>query len=52
VFWLTSWIRSGFIQITVRDLLKLESDFPDLMRDVDTCIWQVELIKSQVKHDE
>jgi hypothetical protein len=51
VFWLTSWIRSGLITITIPDLLDLEENHPGLMRDIDTCVWQIELIKEQMKDE-
>lgn len=49
VLWLTSWIRSGLIHITLNDLLTLDEAYPDLMRDIDLSIWQIELIKAQIK---
>ena len=39
------------IHVTIPDLLELESKYPGLMHDMDTCVWQVELIKAQVKRD-
>lgn len=51
VFWLTGWIRSGLIRVTIPDLLALEEQYPGLLRDVDTCSWQMELIKAQMKDD-
>lgn len=51
MFWLTTWIRSGLIQITLADLLALEETYPSLVSDIDRVIWQVELIKQQVKAD-
>lgn len=51
VKWLTAWIRSGLIQITLVDLLALEEAYPQLVSDIDRMIWQAELIKAQVKAD-
>jgi len=49
VMWLTSWIRSGLIHVTLDDLLSLEEQHSGLMKDVDTLMWQIELIKEQSK---
>lgn len=52
VLWLTAWIRSGLIHLTLRDLLVLEEAYPQLMQDIDRAMWQVDLVKAQVKHGE
>ncbi len=49
VFWLTSWIRSGLIHITLSDLLALEESYEGILGDIDKIIWQIELIKAQTK---
>jgi hypothetical protein len=37
------------VHITLQDLLEIEHRFPGLTGDIDTCIWQVLLIKQQVE---
>jgi hypothetical protein len=49
VLWLTTWIRSGYIHLTIIDLLDIEEKYPRLMGDIDRIIWQAELTKAQVK---
>ena len=46
---IASWVNSGTVQITLRDLIELEHEYPGLLKDVDTCIWQVMLIKQQIE---
>jgi len=47
--WLTAWIRSGLVNVTLQDLLSLEEMHSGLMKDIDTLIWVVELVKEQNK---
>jgi hypothetical protein len=42
-------VRSGLVHVTISDLLTLESQFPGLLGDIDTCVWQIELIREQMK---
>jgi hypothetical protein len=42
-------VQSGLLKLTILDLLALEDMFPELSRDIDTCVWQVELVKAQMK---
>jgi hypothetical protein len=44
---LAGWVNSGIVTITLRDLLDIEHHYPNLMRDIDTAIWQVMLIQRQ-----
>ena len=44
-------MRSGLIHVTLPDLLEMEDRYPGVLTDVDTCVWQIELIKAQVKAD-
>lgn len=49
MLWLSGWIKAQAVHITLSDLLDLEERYPGLAKDIDTCIWQVELIKEQMK---
>ena len=47
--WLTSWVRSGLLHITLHDLIEFDHDYPGILRDVDTVVWQIEIIKKQLE---
>ena len=49
--WLTSWIRSGLLHITLNDLMEFDHAYPGVLPDVDTLVWQIELVKQQVKKE-
>jgi hypothetical protein len=46
---IAGWMHSGIVTITLKDLIELEHTYPGLLKDVDLCLWQVHLIKSQLE---
>jgi hypothetical protein len=40
-------MRSGLLHITLTDLIEFDHAYPGILDDVDTIVWQVELIKAQ-----
>lgn len=52
VKWLTSWVRSGLLHITLTDLIEFDHTYPGVLTDVDTIVWQIELIKAQAAREQ